>query len=115
MDVDPDRLSAFMGKMLNEVGAAMNTSLMLIGDKLRLYKTLAAKAPLSSGELAEATQTSERYVREWLSAQAASGYVEYDPTSGKFSMQPEQILALADEDSPYFVGAVGDLVAATFL
>ena len=52
MDVDPDRLSAFMGKMLNEVGAAMNASLMLIGDKLGLYKTLAAKVPLSSGELA---------------------------------------------------------------
>jgi SAM-dependent methyltransferase len=115
VDVDPDRLSAFMGKMLNEVGAAMNASLMLIGDKLGLYKTLAAKGPLSSGELAEATQTSERYVREWLSAQAASGYVEYHPASGKFSMQPEQILALADEDSPYFMGAVGNLVAATFL
>jgi SAM-dependent methyltransferase len=115
VDVDPDRLNSFMGKMLNEVGAAMNASLMLIGDKLGLYKTLAAKGPLTSVELAAATQTSERYVREWLAAQAASGYIEYDPHSAKFSMQPEQILALADEDSPYFMGAVGNLVAATFL
>jgi SAM-dependent methyltransferase len=115
MDVNPDKLKSFMGKMLGEFGAALNASLMLIGDKLGLYKTLAAKGPLSSMELAEATKTSERYVREWLSAQAASGYVEYDAASEKFSMQPEQILALADEDSPYFMGAIGNLVSATFL
>jgi SAM-dependent methyltransferase len=115
MDVNRDTLNAFMGKMLGEFGAALNTSLILIGDKLGLYKTLAAKGPLSSAELAQATKTSERYVREWLAAQAASGYVEYDAASGKFSMQPEQILALADEDSPYFMGAIGNLVAATFL
>src|SRR5258708_29143157 len=88
---------------------------MLIGDKLGLYKTLAAKGPINSSELAQLTGTSERYVREWLAAQAASGYVEYDAASGKFSMQPEQALALADEDSPFFMGAVGNLVAATFL
>lgn len=76
MDVNPDKLNAFMGKMLGDVGAAMNASLMLIGDKLGLYKTLSAKGPLSSAELAQATNTSERYVREWLAAQAASGYVE---------------------------------------
>jgi hypothetical protein len=115
MDVNPDRLNSFMGKMLGDVGAALNASLMLIGDKLGLYKTLAAQGPLGSAELANATKTSERYVREWLSAQAASGYVEYDAASGKFSMQPEQILALADEDSPYFMGAIGNLVSATFL
>src|SRR5947208_6222588 len=78
MEINHDKLNVFMGKMLGEVGAAMNASLMLIGDKLGLYKTLAAKGPLSSAELAQATNTSERYVREWLSAQAASGYVEYD-------------------------------------
>ncbi|HKH02440.1 MAG TPA: class I SAM-dependent methyltransferase [Bradyrhizobium sp.] len=115
MDVDPDKLSSFMGKMLGEFGAALNASLVMIGDKLGLYKTLAAKGPMSSAELAQATNTSERYVREWLSAQAASGYVEYDAASAKFSMQPEQALALANEDSPYFMGAIGDLVSATFL
>jgi len=115
MDVNPDKLNAFVGKMVGDIGTAMNASLMLIGDKLGLYKTLAAKGPMKSSELAQATGTSERYVREWLAAQAASGYVEYDAASGKFSMQPEQAMALADEDSPFFMGAVGNLVAATFL
>ena len=115
MDVDPDKLSSFMGKMLGEFGAALNSSLVMIGDKLGLYRALSAKGPLTPDELARATNTSERYVREWLSAQAASGYVEYDAVSGKFSMLPEQTLALADEDSPYFMGAIGDLVSATFL
>ena len=76
MDVNPDKLNAFMGKMVGDVGAAMNASLMLLGDKLGLYKTLAAKGPMNSSELAQATDTTERYVREWLSAQAASGYVD---------------------------------------
>lgn len=115
MTVNPDRLNQFMGKMLGDVGAAMNASLMLIGDKLGLYRTLADKGPMTSAELAAATGTRERYVREWLSAQAASGYVDYDFAAGKFSMQPEQAMALADEDSPVFLGAVGNLVAATFL
>jgi SAM-dependent methyltransferase len=115
MDVNPDKLNAFMGKMLGDVGAAMNASLMLLGDKLGLYKALAAKGPLTAAELAKATGTTERYIREWLAAQAASGYVEYDSTSGKFSMSPEQTLVFGDDDSPVFLGAVGNLVAATFL
>jgi SAM-dependent methyltransferase len=104
-----------MGKMLGDVGAAMNASLMLLGDKLGLYKALAAKGPLTAAELAKATGTAERYIREWLAAQAASGYVEYDSASGKFSMSPEQTLVFGDEDSPVFLGAVGNVVAATFL
>jgi SAM-dependent methyltransferase len=115
MDVNSDKLNSFMGKMLGDVGAAVNASLMLIGDKLGLYKTLAAKGPMNSLELARATSTAERYVREWLAAQAASGYVEYDEASDKFSMGPEQAMALADEDSPVFLGAVGNLISATFL
>src|ERR1700687_6327023 len=110
MDVNPDRLNAFIGKMLGDGGAAMNASLMLIGDKLGLYKALAAKGPLTAAELAQATSTGERYIREWLAAQAASGYVDYDAVSGKFSMTPEQGMILADEDSPVFMGAVGSLV-----
>jgi SAM-dependent methyltransferase len=115
MEVDNERLNSFMGKMIGDVGAAMNASLMLIGDRLGLYKALAAKGPMNSSDLAKATGTAERYVREWLSAQAASGYVEYDSASGKFSMLPEQAMALADDDSPVFLGAVGNVVAATFL
>jgi SAM-dependent methyltransferase len=115
MEVNEDRLNSFMGKMIGDVGAAMSASLMLLGDKLGLYKALAKGGPMDPAALAKATGTSERYIREWLSAQAASGYVEYDSASGKFSMLPEQILALADEDSPVFLGAVGSLVCATFL
>jgi len=115
MDANPDKLNVFIGKMLGDVGAAMNASLMLIGDKLGLYKTLSEKGPFTSAELAQATKTSERYVREWLSAQAASGYVEYDAASRKFSMTPEQTLVFGNDESPVFMGAVGDLVAATFL
>jgi SAM-dependent methyltransferase len=115
MEVNSDRLNAFMGKMITEVGAAMNASLVLLGDKLGLYRALAATGPMNSAELAKATGTTERYVREWLSSQAASGYVEYDSASGKFSMLPEQAMALADENSPVFLGAVGNVIAAAFL
>ena len=115
MEVNSDRLNAFMGKMITEVGAALNASLVLLGDKLGLSRALAAKGPMSSAELASATGTNERYVREWLASQAASGYVEYDSASGKFSMLPEQAMALADDDSPVFLGAVGNVIAAAFL
>ena len=115
MEVNEDRLNSFMGKMIGDVGAAMSASLMLLGDKLGLYKALAKDGPMDAAALAKATGTAERCIREWLAAQAASGYVEYDSASGKFSMLPEQILALADEDSPVFLGAVGSLVSATFL
>ncbi len=115
MDVNPDKLNVFIGKMLGDVGAAMNASLMLIGDKLGLYKALSQKGPLTSAQLAQATNTNERYVREWLAAQAASGYVDYDAATLKFSMTPEQTLVFGDEDSPVFMGAVGNVVSATFL
>ena len=115
MEIDTDKLNTFMGKMLVDVGAAMSASLMLIGDKLGLYKALAWGGPMSSAELANATSTTERYVREWLAAQAAAGYVGYDSSSAKFSMSPEQAMVFADEDSPVFMGAVGDVVAATIL
>jgi SAM-dependent methyltransferase len=115
MTIDPDKLNAFMGKMVGDLGAAMNTSLMLVGDKLGLYKALAENGPMNSTELAQATGTAERYVREWLAAQAASGYVDYDPDGKTFSMQPEQALALANENSPVFLGAFANVVASTFL
>ncbi len=115
MQVDADKLNAFMGRMLGDVGAAMTASLMLIGDKLGRYRELARSGPMNSHELARSTSTAERYVREWLAAQAASGYVTYDPASAKFSMNAEQAMVFADDNSPVFMGAVGDLVAATFL
>lgn len=100
MMLDEAKLHEFMGKMVGDMGAAIGTALVLIGDKLGLYKALATFGPLTSHQLAERTGSAERYVREWLSAQAASGYVEYHPEGNTFSMTPEQAAVFADEDSP---------------
>ena len=101
--VDPDKLMSFVFRAVEEVGATLNTALVVMGDKLGLYRALAGAGPLAPTELAEKTGTSERYVREWLSAQAAGGFVEYDPDSGRFSLPPEQEMALTDESSPAFL------------
>ncbi|CDX40541.1 conserved hypothetical protein [Mesorhizobium sp. SOD10] len=115
MQLDQDKLNAFLGKMLDDIGAAMNASLVQLGDRLGLYKALAAGGPMTPSELAGRTGTAERYIREWLAAQAASGYVTYDATSGRFSMAPEQATVFADDDSPVFMAALGDVVAATVM
>jgi 2-polyprenyl-3-methyl-5-hydroxy-6-metoxy-1,4-benzoquinol methylase len=110
--VNPEKLRAFLGKMVGDLGAMMSIGPMLIGEKLGLYKALAAGGPMTSAELAKATGTHERNVREWLYQQAASGCVEYDVASEKFLMTPEQAIALGVEDSPfYFMGAVEVCVA----
>ena len=102
--IDPDRLNALLGQAVVEFGATVNAALVVIGDRLGLYRALAAAGPLTPDELAERTGTTERYVREWLGAQAASGYVDYDPAGGHYSLSPEQAAAFADESSPAFVG-----------
>lgn len=100
MQLNEEKLNVFLGKMVEDLGAAVGTSLVIVGDKLGLYKALGEGGPLTSEGLAERTKTSERYVREWLSAQAAAGYVEYDSADNTFSMTPEQIAVFADDDSP---------------
>jgi len=97
------KLEAFLGKVVGDLGAAMNTALVVIGDRLGLYKALAGAGPLTPGELAERTGTHERYVREWLCAQAAGGYVSYDAATKRFTLPPEQAAALADETSPAYI------------
>src|SRR3954465_1542667 len=101
--VDEPRLEAFRGRLVDDLGAAATAPLVLIGDKLGLYKAMADGAPVTPAELAERTGCRERYVREWLSQQAASGYVEYDPGAQRFHLTPEQAMALADDDSPVFI------------
>lgn len=101
--VDLDKLMGFVFRAVDEVGATLNTALVVMGDKLGLYRALAGAGPLSPDELAERTQTSERYVREWLCAQAAGGFVAYDPDSGRYSLPPEQAVALTDETSPAYL------------
>jgi SAM-dependent methyltransferase len=103
--LDMDKLNALIERFVGDLGAAVHTGLVVIGERLGLYKALAA-GPMSSGELAAKTQTDERYVREWLASQAAGGYVTYDEKTNKFSLSEEQAFALSSEDSPaYLPGA----------
>ena len=103
MTLNETKLHDFMGKMVGDMGAAVGTALVVIGDRLGLYKTLAALGPLTSQQLADQTGTAERYVREWLAAQAASGYIEHHSETNQFSMTPEQAAVFADENSPAYV------------
>jgi 2-polyprenyl-3-methyl-5-hydroxy-6-metoxy-1,4-benzoquinol methylase len=98
--IDEAKLMAFMGKIIADFGALASSALVIIGDKLGLYRAMAGAGPLTPTELAQRTSTSERYVREWLFNQAAGGYVEYDPLTDRYNLPPEHALALAVEGSP---------------
>src|ERR1700744_1304774 len=86
--VDIDKLHEFVFRAVEEVGATLNTALVVMGDRLGLYRALAGTGGLTSAELAERTGTAERYVREWANAQAAGGYVAYDAATGTYSLPP---------------------------
>ncbi len=101
--LDPEKLMSFVFRAVDEVGATLNTALVVMGDKLGFYRALAGAGSLTSQELADRTGTAERYVREWLNAQAAGGFVEYEPSSGRYLLAPEQTVALTDETSPAFL------------
>jgi len=103
VEVDGDKLMQFVFRAVDEVGATLNAALVVMGDKLGLYRALAGNGGLTPAELAERTGTAERYVREWLNAQAAGGYVEYDPDSGRYTLPPEQTVALTDSSSPAYL------------
>src|SRR3977135_458973 len=114
MAINQDKLHEFLGKAIVDFGAVFSAALIRIGDKLGLYKALASGGPLTPAELARQTNTAERDVREWLSNQAAGGYVNYDAATGKFHMSEEQTFAMADESSPVFLpGAFQCALAAT--
>ena len=102
MAIDPQKLDAFMGRFVGDLGAALHAGTVVLGEQLGLYKAL-AEAPMTSTELAAKTHTSERYVREWLAAQAASGYAMYDPATACYSLSEEQAFALATEGSPAYI------------
>jgi SAM-dependent methyltransferase len=103
VEVDGDKLMQFVFRAVEEVGATLNSALVVMGDKLGLYRALAGNGGLTPAELADRTGTAERYVREWLNAQAAGGYVEYDPDSGRYTLPPEQTVALTDASSPAYL------------
>jgi 2-polyprenyl-3-methyl-5-hydroxy-6-metoxy-1,4-benzoquinol methylase len=113
MAINESKLNEFLGKAVGDLGAAFSATLVLVGDRLGLYKEL-ARGAVSSAELAQRTRTNERYVREWLGNQGASGYVQYDDVTGKWSMTPEQALCLADPNGPVDMPGAYNIVEATF-
>jgi SAM-dependent methyltransferase len=113
MAIDDTKLNEFMGGFVRDLGAVMHAATVVVGDRLGLYKAL-ADAPLSAAALAAKTETDARYLREWLSAQAASGYVTYDPATDRFSLSEEQAFALAQEGSPAFIPGAFDIAVAQF-
>jgi 2-polyprenyl-3-methyl-5-hydroxy-6-metoxy-1,4-benzoquinol methylase len=117
MSMNEDKLNRLLERVVLDFGATWHAPLVVIGDRLGLYRALADGGPLTSSELAENTGTRERYVREWLRAQSAGGYVDYDPESDRYAMSAEQAAVLVDEDSPTFLvgafqGAVAGIKAA---
>lgn len=113
--VDETKLNEFMGKALGDMGAALNAALVLLGDELGLYKAMSGAGAMTAEQLAEKTGTFPRYVREWLAAQAASGYVSYDAAGDTFTLPPEQALALAEEGSPVFIPGAFQVIRSVML
>jgi SAM-dependent methyltransferase len=112
--IDQAKLEAFMGQAVTDMGAVISAPLMVIGEKLGLYKAMAHAGPLTSQEVADRSGAAERGVREWLGNQAAGGYVTYDPDSDRYTLPDEQALALADEDSPFYILGMYDSIASLY-
>src|SRR5689334_17129320 len=104
--IDEAKLGALMGQLLNDVGALMSASLVTIGDKLGIYKTLAEAGPTTLAELARHSGVSETYLQNWLLNQAASGYLDYDPQTELYNLSPEQAMVLANGESPLFMAGI---------
>lgn len=109
-----DKLNELVGKLVGDLGAAIAGASILLGDRLGLYKAMADGAPVTSSQLAKRTGVHERYVREWLSGQAASGYIDYDPRKNAFSLSLSKPWRLRKRDHQLFFGAF-DVVQATYL
>ena len=107
--LDMDKLNAFIGQFVTDFGAAVHAGMVVIGERLGLYKALAF-GPMTPAELAAKTSTDERYLREWLASQAAGGYVTYNAKTGHFSLSEEQAFTLAREDSPAYLPGAFELV-----
>lgn len=101
--INETKLNEFMNKAVGDMGAAMHASLIAVGEQLGLYKAMGSGERVTSAELAKRTNTAERYVREWLNAQAASGYANYDPETSTYWLSPEQAFALANDESPAYI------------
>jgi SAM-dependent methyltransferase len=113
--IDTDKLMGFVFQAVGDVGATLNTALVVMGDRLGLYRALAGAGPLTPAELATRTGTAERYVREWLNAQAAGRYLEYDPDSGRYTLPAEHALALTDESCPAYLPGFFQIAFGTMI
>jgi len=110
--INERKLDEFLDRALGDIGAALSAALVVIGDRLGLYRAMAGAGPVTPSELARRTETAERYVREWLANQAAGGYLAYDPATRRYSLPPEHAAALADETSRSFLPPVFQIVTA---
>jgi 2-polyprenyl-3-methyl-5-hydroxy-6-metoxy-1,4-benzoquinol methylase len=113
-ELDEARLEQFLGQAVTDMGAAINGVLVMLGGQLGLWKAMAGAGPLTAAGIAERSGVRERYVREWASAQAASGYLEYDPATDAFELPPEQALAFASEDSPVYLLGGYNVISSTY-
>jgi SAM-dependent methyltransferase len=112
---NPEKLNELVGKLVNDLGVSLAGASILLGDRLGLYKAMADGRPVTPSDLAKKTKLHERYVREWMSGQAASGYIDYDSEKDAFSLSPEQAMAFAQEGSPAFFAGAFDVVQSIYL
>ncbi|MET9630675.1 class I SAM-dependent methyltransferase [Lentzea sp. NPDC006480] len=112
-EVDTDKLMQFVFRAVDEVGATLNAALVVMGDKLGYYRAMASGEPISAAELADRSGTAEPYVREWLNAQAAGGYVTYDPGTSSYALPIEHAVALTVENSPAFLPGMFQIALGT--
>ncbi|MBO9648215.1 MAG: class I SAM-dependent methyltransferase [Variovorax sp.] len=115
MQIDEDKLNALLGRMVEEFGALASAPLTILGDRLGLYKAMAGAGPMTAERFGEKTHLRLRYAIEWLNAQAASGFVEYDPGAQTYTLSPEAALVLADDASPAFMGGGFEVLMSLFL
>jgi SAM-dependent methyltransferase len=113
-EIDPKKLEAFMGQAVTDMGSVISAPLFVIGERMGLYKAMAGAGPLTSEDVAERAGVAERSVREWLRNQAAGGYVTYDADTDTYELPPEQAMALADEESPFYLLGAYELIASLY-
>jgi 2-polyprenyl-3-methyl-5-hydroxy-6-metoxy-1,4-benzoquinol methylase len=112
VQIDQAKLEKFLGQFVTEFGAGLNIALVILGERLGLYKAMAEAGPMTCDELAQKSGCAERYVREWLNAQAAGGYVGYDPASGRYTLPDEHALVLATESGPAYLPGAFQIISA---
>ena len=101
--IDRSKLEEFMMKAVGDMASSLGAMMIILGDRLGLYKAMAKSGPITSEELSTQTNTAERYIREWLASQAAAGYITFNSKDKTFSLSPENAMVLANEDSPAFI------------